>query len=228
MSLKEVFVDRLEKRMSEKGWKRKDLISCMEKLDNDIVISKNTYNKWFQKKDARLPEPENLALICKALNCTLDYLYGNIDTLNPNRNYIHEYTGLSDEAIIAVKKIPFLTNLISYMILHPELLQLIEEYIYAKSERMDIRVVSSEQTETQIPGENGNIKYDIDTLVGVPLEINSVQELKVNGRKVDKEVIRRTILDSIRDELNEMSNIISNNLREESKKIFRNITVRHL
>ncbi|MCI8951596.1 MAG: hypothetical protein HFG49_16500 [Lachnospiraceae bacterium] len=76
---------------------------CLTSADRNNVV--NTMRKWL--KGETIPEYYTMIRLCEkdCLNCSLDYLLGRIECTTHNIQFIHDETGLSEDAI---KQLSFL------------------------------------------------------------------------------------------------------------------------
>lgn len=60
-------------------------------------ISIETVRNWEQGRN--VPEMETLEKLCNFFQCGVDYLLGNIECETHDKQFIHDYTGLSEDTI---------------------------------------------------------------------------------------------------------------------------------
>jgi len=88
------FSKRLEELRKEKGISQTQLAEALK-------ISRQSIG--FYEKDERSPDVEVIQIICRYFNVTSDYLIGLTDNRTPETASIGEVTGLTDEAIAALR-----------------------------------------------------------------------------------------------------------------------------
>ena len=68
-----------------------------ESFANEFNVSLKTIQNWEQ--NACTPNSKDLIALCKFFNCDMDYLFHNIDCKTHDLEFIHEQTGLTEDAI---------------------------------------------------------------------------------------------------------------------------------
>lgn len=77
-----------------------------DELAGKMGVSTKTIRNWEQKVKANtLPTMENLLKLADLYDCDLDYLTGRIDCKTHDLQFIHDQTGLTEEAIIKIKEL---------------------------------------------------------------------------------------------------------------------------
>lgn len=76
---------------------RKELKLTQEEFATKYNYSLSTVKKWEQGK--AVPEVKTLEHLCEVFQCDLSYLFYQIDLTNHDLQFIHDATGLSQEAI---------------------------------------------------------------------------------------------------------------------------------
>lgn len=97
--------------LSKKGWNLKDLANEYDKRyprRNGGTIY-DTLRKWRQPRSN--PTLELLVRICDILECDVDFLLGRIEEHTHTNKYIHEKTGLSEDAINRLRQLKDLQSL---------------------------------------------------------------------------------------------------------------------
>lgn len=79
-----------------------------EEFAEKIDIGLSTLKKYMNGPN--IPDIEIFDRMCSALNCDYDYLFGKIDTPTKDIYDVKEVTGLSDEAVVTLKKTYEMTN----------------------------------------------------------------------------------------------------------------------
>lgn len=114
------FIERLDtlyiqtnfrKNMAKTQFIKLSQVDKMAYLNEKIGISKNTSDGWFRSKKKTVPRADNLLLIAKHFHVSVDYLLGNADSADDySEQYIHNYIGLSNEAIRGLRFLYFPIN----------------------------------------------------------------------------------------------------------------------
>ena len=77
-----------------------------DELAGKMGVSTKTIRNWEQKVKANtLPTMENLLKLADLYDCDLDYLTGRIECKTHDLQFIHDQTGLTEEAIIKIKEL---------------------------------------------------------------------------------------------------------------------------
>lgn len=90
---------RIQKRRHELKMSRSDLYDCVYsggKAGSDNSKDRTVLNWESNKTELNY---DTLPAMCHALNCSADYLLGLDDCTNKSIQFIHDYTGLSEDAI---------------------------------------------------------------------------------------------------------------------------------
>lgn len=84
------FKDGFKRARKNNGYTQK---TFSEKFNTSIETVRN----WEQGRN--IPEIETLEKLCNFFHCDIDYLFGNIECETHNKQFIHDYTGLSEVTI---------------------------------------------------------------------------------------------------------------------------------
>ena len=90
-NIRRTFGKRLKEIRVKRGYKRQQDFADAFKIS--LVTTKN----WEQGR--RTPELVDFTRLCDFLSCDLDYLFGRIDEVTHDLQFICDYTGLSSEAV---------------------------------------------------------------------------------------------------------------------------------
>lgn len=89
---------------------RKEKAKTQKEMANLLDVTEKTYRSWEKgeyknTKELTFPQPElnKLIQLAKFFNCSIDYLIGISDCRSVDNYYISKETGLSDDAISALK-----------------------------------------------------------------------------------------------------------------------------
>lgn len=89
-----------------------------EKLAKLISVNRQSIIKW--EKGTTIPTLENLVILCKTLDCSMDYLLGSVDTPEiASISKASHYSGIS-------------TEIIKYGIEHPDFLDILNFFMHPK------------------------------------------------------------------------------------------------
>lgn len=72
-------------------------------LADALGMNLNNVKGWEKERKPVLPQLDSLLALCNLYDCDLDYLTGRIKEKTHDAHFIHEYTGLSEEAIKKVR-----------------------------------------------------------------------------------------------------------------------------
>jgi transcriptional regulator with XRE-family HTH domain len=70
-----------------------------ESLAETLGVNPQAVKSWEKHKGSSDPKLKNLLAMCELYDCDLDYLVGRIQESTHDINFVHEFTGLSEEAI---------------------------------------------------------------------------------------------------------------------------------
>lgn len=91
-----------------------------------LDVSIESVRNWEQGR--QIPTPHHLFIICQLLDCDIDFLIGRLDQKTHDVQFIHDQTGLSEEAITQLEGLnPDQTALVSRIIEHPDFLKVIKQ-----------------------------------------------------------------------------------------------------
>ena len=76
---------------------RKNSGYTQKSFSESFNISIETVKNWEQGRN--IPEMETLERLCNFFQCDIDYLLGNIECETHDKQFIHDQTGLSENAI---------------------------------------------------------------------------------------------------------------------------------
>lgn len=110
--------DRIQKAWEYKGYKNGRQFSLATADEQGPIIKEQTISRW--KKGQSVPDIDSLLSICNLCDVDIDYLLGNMENCKTrDTQFIHDKTGLSEEAIQTLTKykdgnldIDFLNNCI--------------------------------------------------------------------------------------------------------------------
>jgi transcriptional regulator with XRE-family HTH domain len=71
-------------------------------FSEEFNISIETVKNWEQGRN--VPEIETLEKLCNFFHCDIDYLLGNMECETHDKQFIHDKTGLSEDAINVLKE----------------------------------------------------------------------------------------------------------------------------
>lgn len=81
---------------------RKKIYKTQQEFADAMDVSIDNVKNWEQGR--AIPEPSKLFKIQELLDCSIDYLFGRIDFKNYDIKFIHQLTGLSENAITKLCK----------------------------------------------------------------------------------------------------------------------------
>ena len=120
------FGDRLKKLRKERYKTQDDFAEAVGKKIE-------TVRNWEQGR--ALPEMETFFKICDLLDCDLDYLTGRLQQKTHDLHFIHEETGLSENAIEIIKSTPH-PDIISGLVEHQDFVRLIDNLHYLSDKEL--------------------------------------------------------------------------------------------
>lgn len=89
---------RIKRLRKEHGYK------SQEKFADALHVHPKTVQGWESTENPKLPDLDNLLMICEILDCDLDYLVGRIEQRKHNIKTVSEITGLSEKAVEIITK----------------------------------------------------------------------------------------------------------------------------
>lgn len=196
---KKAFSVRLSELMKEKG-------ISQEKLAETVHVSQQAVSNWIKQKN--FPDIDQIMQLCQVFGCNVDCLLGRINAKTHDRHFICEETGLSEETVERLtEKKDGICKALNFILPH----QYGEEVCSELSSFIDMTFrpyieVSATQGE-------GDVTF-----------LSDVDSLTVNGRSVDRDIIRQAIIVNLQWLLNSISRdaenkgLLSkgNGIREES------------
>lgn len=118
--LRKKFGDRVETARKAKGLTQEDLAEMLG------VKNAQTVCNW--ENGAYFPKQfDTVVRIADCLGCDIDYLTGRLDESTHDIQFVHEFTGLSEEAIQKIKQYPY-GELLSSLIESDEFFNLMKSY----------------------------------------------------------------------------------------------------
>ena len=104
---------------TQRGW-------TQEKLAEMLVVNPQAVKAWESPTKRALPKLDKLLAMCELFDCDLDHLTGRLEESTHDIHFVHEYTGLSEEAI--KKTSSLMAEVLSHMIETDNFEKLIDSY----------------------------------------------------------------------------------------------------
>ncbi len=79
------------------GYTQESFVQSFLDRERHEITTLGTVRNWEQNR--AVPEITTIQQLCEFFDCDMDYLFNRIECKNHNVDFIHEYTGLSEEAI---------------------------------------------------------------------------------------------------------------------------------
>lgn len=106
-------------------------------LYKDLPVDRKTYEKWLKQERPSISGP-NLYLLCEKLGCSMDYLYGKLDTDLHDDEWIHENFLLDFKTIEELRRLTKESGKDEYLIKnHFDQIELINYLLSAEGQDID-------------------------------------------------------------------------------------------
>ena len=193
MTENDIFATRLREVMASKGTNQTKLAAQLME-EHGQTMQRQTLSQYMNGQSK--PDTERLAMLCKTLGVSADYLLGltEVQSADPNFQVACKYTGLTEEAVFCLQRLPSIGNAFS---------EIIYEYgipvSHALNDLGDAVVFAKKQHETMKP----EIESDPDEIVKFfPYYQRIVENLELALFRFERECRR------IPDEIYETSNLL--------------------
>ena len=99
------FGEGLKRARKKAGYKTQQALTkaLVDSGNDDLKVTIDSVQNWEQGKN--FPSLQTFLELCKFFDCDADYLLGRIEEKNHDLHYIHDYTGLSERAILELRKL---------------------------------------------------------------------------------------------------------------------------
>lgn len=212
-------MDNKSKEYDLRTLKERLLLAADKEKYNLSDVSRKTgisYKTVYKHHDMNNDESMNIPSLVKYCNlygCDMDYLFGKMGNKTHDLKFICEFMGLSEDTVSGIANASYwFRSLLEFFVSHPRLFELIDEYANIDTDdfKLNVRYVEQTETPTAFDQSGEPIDFDVD-FEERENEIHGIEELVVNNYHINPDVIKRSILDSVKEELDKLAADTSDN-----------------